>query len=616
MKYVTLVIALLLTNTLWAKPALVKSGEHSNFSRLVLYTGDAQTWSHSRSNKKVTIRIDGWSSGFDTSEVFKFIPQDRITKLNPTNNGLELTLGCDCPLEIEPVEQGGIMINVLNEPDPASSQLSLPTSILNFPEPEGFILQSAKSSEIAAFRKNLTERLGKATTQEILTAVPTEGMKEQKSQEAPFGPPGAPTRGERIRTTSATERAALRQKVSPKTDLQCPPDQYGNIESWGTDEPFSEQLGRLRRSVSGEFDVTDQSQALKLSQLYLFFAMGAEAIATIQTFEQTEYTAQFLKSIARVLDDERAKTVALDLPDNGCVGSHAIWAAVLGRDQEAVAEDQAKIITEAFARLPHHLKSILGPSLMTRLKRDDQEVAASVIQNLISNRFEEIIEYGTAPTELGVLSVLELEGMVAKNNNRTPQALVALLDAIIREGEAVSVSLRDVARSFVVQQRGEPVAVEITALLSKEAAIRKEYTAALESALTISDEAKRTSVISFVADHLIHHGQDIDVAKFALQLGREGGTKYLKREALALFSERLMQTGVTELAGTFSQAPASSDHTKLLAVSKQALKNTAPKNSPTPTPPNVPTLANASNVLGESKLIRESIIGMLKAHSR
>ncbi|WP_281858787.1 hypothetical protein [Litoreibacter halocynthiae] len=605
MKPIVFLLGILYCGSVWAKPAVVKSGEHDGFSRLVLYTGKAQTWSQSRSANSISVTIGGWTSGFDTSDVFRMIPPDRIARVESTNSSLNIVLDCNCPIDIQTVDRVGLLVDVFDEPVSLTTEAKPAPATYYWPDPEEFIRQRENTSAVSALRKNLSERIGKATTQQLLTPIPT---KLPKSEALP-APTGAKLLPEppanRIRTTSAFDRAARREHVSTATKPECPPERLGDIENWGTEFSFSDQISDARNSLVGEFDELDQAEALRLTKLYLYFAMGAEALATIDTLGLTGEQVQFLRPLAKILDGGNTANFPTKLPSNGCDGMLAVWAAISSSDDLKIAEPQAKVITESFNRLPHHLKSALGPYLMVRLHQDGQEIAVSVLRNSLARHHPDLEADAPVQGDLESLSVKDLMVVVEKSNSETPQALVLMLQQSIEKGLAVEPPMAEIARSFVVQQSGDKSSKDLTMLLAQNSVLRGDYADALDAAAKLGDDNRMAKIVSFAAKHLAQHGSDTDVAKFALRSKPEQRQRYLQPETIGAIEKRLKSASLDALAQAFSgrstiDINAKSDFTANAenAVSSSAL----PSETIVP-----PTLISAKGMLGESKDLRQKI---------
>jgi hypothetical protein len=80
-----------------AKPVSVKSGEHEDFSRLVLLFDEIPDWSFGRVEGGYELRTAMQDAEFVLDQVFRFIPRDRIAKIEPDGRGsLVISVTCEC----------------------------------------------------------------------------------------------------------------------------------------------------------------------------------------------------------------------------------------------------------------------------------------------------------------------------------------------------------------------------------------------------------------------------------------------------------------------------------------------------------------------------------------
>lgn len=541
------------------------------------------------------------------------IPPDRIARVESTNSSLNIVLDCNCPIDIQTVDRVGLLVDVFDEPVNLTTEVKPVPATYYWPDPEEFNRQRENTSAVSAFRENLSERIGKAATQQLLTPIPPKLPKS----EAPPAPTDAKLLPEppanRIRTTSAFDRAARREHVSVRTKPDCPPERLGDIENWGAELSFSDQISEARNSLVGEFDELDQAEALHLTKLYLYFAMGAEALATIDTLGLTGEQVQFLRPLAKILDGDNTANFPAKLPSNGCDGMLAVWAAISSSDEVKIAEPQAKVITENFTRLPHHLKSALGPYLMVRLHQDGQEIAVSVLRNSLVRHHPDMKAAAPVQGDLESLPVEDLMVLVKKSNSETPQALVLVLQQAIEKGLAVEPPMEEIAKSFVVQQSGDKSSKDLAMLLAQNSVLKGDYADALDAATKLLDDDRMEKVVSFTAKHLAEHGSDTDVAKFALRLKPEQRDKYLQPETVGIIKKRLETASLGKLAQTFSgRSPIDFEAETETSIIAESADSSRVSSSGTITPP---TLISAKDMLGASKDVRQKIGNMLSRES-
>ncbi|MDJ0627403.1 MAG: hypothetical protein QNJ44_04005 [Rhodobacter sp.] len=100
----------------WAKPVPVQSGEHADFSRLVLIMDEVPPWRFGRVEGGYEMRPDGADEGYDLSRVFDFIPRDRITSVEIRPGGhLFLRVDCDCHGDAFEI-RNGLVIDIKDGP--------------------------------------------------------------------------------------------------------------------------------------------------------------------------------------------------------------------------------------------------------------------------------------------------------------------------------------------------------------------------------------------------------------------------------------------------------------------------------------------------------------------
>jgi hypothetical protein len=109
-----------------AQPVAVRSGEHSDFTRLVVAVGPDSAWALGRTAGGYAVRIDGIRDGFDTARVFDLIPRRRVADIAGDGDTLALTLGCDCHALAFALPSGPVVIDIRDGPPPPGSPFEAP----------------------------------------------------------------------------------------------------------------------------------------------------------------------------------------------------------------------------------------------------------------------------------------------------------------------------------------------------------------------------------------------------------------------------------------------------------------------------------------------------------
>ncbi|MEM8824126.1 MAG: hypothetical protein AAGF30_10990, partial [Pseudomonadota bacterium] len=132
----------------WAQQSqvAVQSGEHSSFSRLVFPLEGDQTWNLEETGaQRVQIVFDADLPDLDLTRIFDLIPTTRLQNVTQTGSSLDLTLGCDCPVQVGRIPSGHMVIDIQDPPAPTVSSRAdlrlprrlpaLPILLRPFPEP-------------------------------------------------------------------------------------------------------------------------------------------------------------------------------------------------------------------------------------------------------------------------------------------------------------------------------------------------------------------------------------------------------------------------------------------------------------------------------------------------
>lgn len=98
MKWLFQMIAMaLLPSAVWGQTVTIRSGEHADFSRLVIEFDSRVSWRFGRVEGGYEIRTDTPDATFDTSTVFALIPRTRIADLTDRGDGrLFIQSDCNC----------------------------------------------------------------------------------------------------------------------------------------------------------------------------------------------------------------------------------------------------------------------------------------------------------------------------------------------------------------------------------------------------------------------------------------------------------------------------------------------------------------------------------------
>lgn len=108
-----LLFLVLMAKSALAETATVQSGEHSNFSRLVVRFQGPTDWRAGRVEGGFELRSSREKTEYDLSKVFDLIPRDRVAALTDRGAGvLYIEADCECHIEVFDLQPGFVVLDL------------------------------------------------------------------------------------------------------------------------------------------------------------------------------------------------------------------------------------------------------------------------------------------------------------------------------------------------------------------------------------------------------------------------------------------------------------------------------------------------------------------------
>jgi hypothetical protein len=481
---IRLLLALwLLAAPVAAETARVLSGEHADFTRLVIELPNAAGWAVGRTAMGYGFATLGGSApGYDLAKVWERIPRTRLQALRTeqASGALLLTLACDChvfPFEYQP---GTIVLDIRDGPAPAGSAFEAPFSV-TAAAPAHDLPPMARSARDYDWLDTALGPLSSRATvglilpekadlvkldhlrDELLLQL-SRGAAEGVVDMALAGKPSAPDAqgmgdiaGALIRIG---ELPGLEVGSDPATDdmdsrgRDCLPDEELDLASWGDGRPPLDLLAEARSGLYGEFDSLSSSALLHAIKLHLYLGFGAEALqygALLPGVDgDTERAA--LRSMARLIDGD-TDPMSPFATMLGCDGTAAMWAALAYTALPTGSKVNTDAIARSFQALPAHLRRHLGPKLVSLLIDRDAE-AARMIRNAVER---------TPDVSAGTVALIDAEADLQAGNAEAAMrhaetaaaesgtglsGLVALVEAHLQSGEPLASEVADALLAY------------------------------------------------------------------------------------------------------------------------------------------------------------------------
>jgi hypothetical protein len=395
-----LLFLLALVGPAMAETARVLSGEHAEFTRLVVELPEPGDWRVGRNPMGYAFAVAGEDQpAYDLSQVWQRIPRTRLQALrvDPDSGALTLTLACPCHVQPFEYRPGTIVLDIRNGPAPIASAFEAPFVAAvppvsgTPPLAEAPVLYDWRSGlpnaavaedrpppvdggiALAPLRDALLTQISRGAVEGLVDMQLPDPI-QLPEDDLPDLPSG-------IRLGLGPLPGIALDLGEPNAEPvpTCLPDRDLALSDWAGDRPATEILVEARSGLYGEFDALDPEAVLRAVRLHLALGFGAEArqyARLLPEGPQPEALATLL-SIARLMDGDAdpATPFAAML---GCDGAAALWAALAHTSLPTAAEVDVDAIVRSFTALPPHLRRHLGPRLADLLLPKDAAAARQV----------------------------------------------------------------------------------------------------------------------------------------------------------------------------------------------------------------------------------------------
>jgi tetratricopeptide (TPR) repeat protein len=504
-----------------AAPALVKSGEHDGFTRMVIEYGEPVEWTVGRNSDGYQLRIAGFSPSYDLTEAFKVIGNSRLAGItvNGETGDLQFSMACGCyaiPFEFRP---GIVVIDLRDGDAPKGSSFELALDKLQQPVPvldtanaaatssynwtdsalaelkgepqetpaaESFAPMPSSVPSLQVLRESLLHQMSRGASQGMVDMARLEKSPRAHEPETDVGETQSPTKGETFEAARIGLGALPGVKVSnglpDHAELgaqgqDCIGAEHLEIANWGNDKPVSEQLSAVFAGLLGEFDRPNPEALQNAIRFHLFIGFGAEVRQLIAAFPSDLEDQIIWQSLANLVDD-RPDPNSTFLGQEACDSPAALWAILAQPNLQRGQPINVDAAFLALSALPIDLRRSVGTTLSDRFIAIGYDSAAKKVRDAIlrsPNGSSPKTALLAAKIDLAdgdaVQAEVKLQELVADSGPETPAALVALVEARIYQDLPIAPDMVDALTAVLQEQRGtaeEPAAQE--ALLLAKAA--------------------------------------------------------------------------------------------------------------------------------------------------
>lgn len=557
-----------------AERLVVRSGEHPNFTRLVMKLPDGADWSLRTGTSEAELTLSLPEVEFDTQGVFARIPRNRLTRLEQDGPGdpLRLSFGCFCEAEAF-VEADNYLVVDIRKSD-ASSPVALTLPIVLPPSPPDpapapkvepvtlpldLPLRNADSNLTQILpgqgrtELRLLTQITRAVDQDVLDIAPDVVAVESQTSEPQDDPEVPQTLGisENIRIATVIDRDlyGVSDHISTtSTNRTCSAIEDLDLAQWGEPDGFADHIGDLRNNVITEAGDIDPDVVAELAKQYIYFGFGAEALNTLSLHPEPSRLSWELPLLAGLMDTgEPLKTDDLSGLQH-CDGPISLWSVLAQDNLDTDANTQA--ITNAFAKLPEHLQFQLGPRLGMILSRAGDKVSTRAILRILNRNLPSPTpEVSLVEAEVARLDgdheeyQEKLETVVedTSDSEQAPRALIALLEDRWKLRQGFSEADTELLAAHAHEFRRSELGAELQRAHVLALALNGQFDDGFAELSKLDAEQRPTS-LNRVLTLLTERANDVSFLKLALEHGTQR-PGILTRETVDGMAERLIELG-------------------------------------------------------------------------
>ncbi len=603
------------TPQLKAQQALVRSGEHDGYTRVVVDLPRRMPWKSTSSGRSREVVFGSGEILVDVSQAFDRISGNRLASIDSLENasGVRLGVNCDCDLDIFWHGSSMLVIDVRDShnespddetmleaaTDNADTSLQ-PTAVLESldslvsygSQDSAVALTSAyldsspasgrttevQDQKIDRARRSIAESISRAATSGLIEAdvrIHTRGKDYEAANKtglltAPRAS-GASTHMQINLDARTGADPEILKDIAPHLQnilgQPCVADELMDIGAWGTTATFAEQVGPARRALTAEFDRYRADAALDMARLYVFFGFGAEAIQILETTNAESDAGDVVLSMAQLIDFERTDSLIF-AQQMDCDSDAALWSTLASGQVGPDRLPNIDAILRALVRYPNHLRELLGSRLARILSGGNHGAAAARILRLLERQVGPATPphaLARAETEMSLgraqSADMQLKAVVGSNSDSSAIALIDRINTRLRVGDPVSAEMVDLVGGYAQEQRDTAIGPDLARAYIGALAAAGLYHSAFDEMKARAEEEGRESferIADIVASYTVKNAGDLVFLKHFMP-PNASTLSGISNPITNRISERLASLGFYKEALTYISGAADGD---------------------------------------------------------
>ncbi|MFN4153945.1 MAG: hypothetical protein ACK4HF_04785 [Paracoccaceae bacterium] len=595
---------LLILLMLFATPALaqtvtVKSGEHGDFTRLVLTFRNPVDWVLGRTDSGYALRIEGPDLRYDLSSVYRLITRDRLRSIWVDPETGDLLLGIDCPCHAIPFEfRANILVIDIKDgaPPPGSSfELNLTDSTAMPPirsaQPQRPRRNMRRGEEydwlariptpqvkspglppidtlpagldtglrLEDFRSMLIDEVGRGATQGVVEMAPPPPPRAPVPEDPATNDPADSLPENARAAINALPGVEISADPASRPNLMvqgesCPATADLDVGTWSGSEDAVTELARARAAVLTEFDVPDPVRVIQAVDTYLHFGLGAEARLLLASFLSPGKSDPLRAGLSYLVDGDNPPVNPFRNMQS-CDSAAALWALLAAPQDEALSFINGNAVSRAFLALPASLRANLGPETAKRLLASGDSANAEVVRMSFERavpRNDPSLDMLAADQALqagdpaGAEAALPT-GASGTSGEMAMATLFGLIEARFQQRKAVEGKDILALEAFAFEHRNGPVGPRLDRALSHATALAGDFASAFAHA------GENAALEQDIWMLLAEIGAESALLTFSVGLdpARRAGLPLTTRSRIA---ERLIAAGLPNAAADWAQS--------------------------------------------------------------
>ena len=560
-----------------AETAIVRSGEHGDFTRVVIQLPEGGEWTLGRTDTGYAFAaVAEVPPDYDLSRVWDLITRARLADVRPLpqSGALALDLACDChifPFENRP---GVVVLDIKPGPPPPASAFEAPA----FPESavaEPTTSDSGKRYDWLATR-DAQDKVAAATAPRLSLPLPLETgsvslepLREELLQKIARGAadgivemelPGKPPQAPEVENVElpwsnihigeasgviVTDPDAFVSGARPEGE--CADPAMLDLPAWGGGKSAEDLLAESRSGLYGEFDVPDVAAVRRSTQQLLFLGFGAEAQQTaLLAGSDAPDDLRYYRSMGRIIDGASDP----DTPFAGmldCEGPASLWAALASDRLPPGPEVRRDAVVQAFVALPSHLRQHLGLRLAEKFLALDDTETARMIRDAMERAPDadkvavSLLDAKTGLTQDDLQAAQDHAEAAVALDGDGPDALITLVESHFRTLDPLGPETAEALLSLQRESRDTDLGPAIDRAVVLGLALSSQFDAAFEAA------AEKDAVLSDLWRVTEDRATDDEfLRKAVLPLGT--AAPMVKPELGTAIADRLLSLGFPDAA--------------------------------------------------------------------